>query len=282
MKRALLFACILVCCVWTRAQMGLLATANRSVQSPAGTTATPSDPAPINLPAGTHLFMKLISPLHTTSSTQGSGVYLETLFPVVLGDCIVIPEHTRVLGTVQWDRRPGRVRGRAHLRMHFTQLILPDNRAMTMTGRLQSLPGSSLLQTIDQEGTLEPVDQIDADVHSVVGGTAAGAIFGGIGGRSLTGVGIGSLVGAGLGLSKALFTRGDDISLPIGTRVEMVLQQPLAVHPAPGSDARSQTANNSLSESSAVNRPTSPTPLASRCDTPETVPTPPSAPDPEH
>lgn len=189
-------------------------------------------PEVITIPAGTHLLMKLISPLDTTSSTPGSGVYLETAFPVVENDRVVIPEHTRVMGVVTDERRPGRVQGRAQMRLKFTQLILPDNRQLAVVGSLQSLPGSSRNRTVNHEGTLEPVDQIDADVYTVAKTTGAGVLVGSIRHVGI-GVGLGALIGAGLGLAKVLFTRGDEISLPVGTRVEMVLQRPLTVQPAP-------------------------------------------------
>jgi hypothetical protein len=42
------------------------------------------------------VLMVLKSPLHTTSGTAGSGLYLETLFPVVQSNGVVIPAHTQV------------------------------------------------------------------------------------------------------------------------------------------------------------------------------------------
>jgi hypothetical protein len=217
-----LTCCLLVLTRWSVAQSGLLTDTNRT-----------SEPKPevITIPAGTHLLMKLISPLHTTSSTPGSGVYLETAFPVVENSRVVIPEHTRVMGVVMDERRPGRVQGRAQLRLKFTQLILPDNRQLSVVGSLQGLPGSSRNRTVNNEGTLEPVDQIDADVYTVAKTTGAGVLVGSIRHVGI-GVGQGALIGAGIGLAKVLFTRGDEISLPVGTRVEMVLQRPLTVQPA--------------------------------------------------
>jgi type IV secretion system protein VirB10 len=215
----LLTCCLLVLARWSVAQSGLLTDTNR--------TSEPKSEV-ITIPAGTHLLMKLISPLHTTSSTPGSGVYLETAFPVVENNRVVIPEHTRVMGVVTDERRPGRVQGRAQMRLRFTQLILPDNRELSVVGSLQSLPGSSRNRTINNEGTLEPVDQIDADVYTVAKTTGAGVLVGSIRHVGI-GVGQGALIGAGLGLAKVLFTRGDEISLPVGTRVEMVLQRPLTV-----------------------------------------------------
>jgi hypothetical protein len=206
------------------------------------TTSEPK-PEPTTIPAGTHLLMKLISPLHTTSSTPESGVYLETAFPVVENSQVVIPEHTRVMGVVADERRPGRVQGRAQMRLKFTQLILPDNRELSIVGNLQSLPGSSKNRTIDSEGTIEPVDQIDADVYTVAKTTGAGVLVGSIRHTGI-GVGHGALIGAGLGLAKVLFTRGDEISLPVGTRVEMVLQRSLTVQPAAAANADSENAAN--------------------------------------
>jgi len=188
--------------------------------------ATP--PAALTLPAGTHVLMCLTSPLHTTSARAGSGVYLETTWPVVLNDQVVIPAHSRVLGQVEHERRPGRVKGRAQFRFRFTSLIFPDNRVVAIAGDLQSMPGNERVRTRDKEGTLEPVDQIDADVGTIAAGTIAGGLGGALT-RTGTGAGIGLAIGGGLGLAKVLFTRGDEIHLPEGTKVEMVLQKPLAI-----------------------------------------------------
>jgi len=223
-NRLLLLTCsLLVLARWSGAQHSLLLSDSNRTGEP--------KPEVITIPAGTHLLMKLISPLHTTSSTPGSGVYLETAFPVVENSRVVIPEHTRVMGVVADERRPGRVQGRAQMRLRFTQLILPDNRELSVVGSLQSLPGSSRNRTVNNEGTLEPVDQIDADVYTVAKATGAGVLVGSIRHVGI-GVGQGALIGAGLGLAKVLFTRGDEISLPVGTRVEMVLQRPLIVQSA--------------------------------------------------
>jgi hypothetical protein len=187
---------------------------------------------PATIPAGTHLLMKLTSPLHTTSATPGSGIYLETSFPVIEGDRVVIPEHTRVLGVVESERRPGRIHGRARMRIRFTRLILPNDQVLSIVANLQSLPGSASKRTVDREGTIEPVDQIDADVYTVAGATGAGIALGSV---SHVGLGVprGALIGAGIGLAKVLFTRGNEISLPLGTQVEMVFERPLTIQSKP-------------------------------------------------
>ena len=192
----------------------------------------PSTTTPITIPAGTHMLMKLTRPLHTTSATPGSGVYLETSVPVIADERIAIPEKTRAFGFVEKSRRPGRSHGRARLRMRLTQFILPDDRVVAIAGSLQSLPGSAENRSTDEQGTLEPVDQIDGDVYTVAVTTGLGVLAGSISHIGI-GVGPGAVIGFGLGLAKVLFTRGDEISLPVGTEIEMVLQHPLTIEMHP-------------------------------------------------
>lgn len=208
------------------AQMGFLAAVSRPSNTVAE-TAKADATASITIPAGTHILMKLTSPLHTTSATSGSGVYLETSSPVIVDNRLAIPRKTRVFGFVESDRRPGRTHGRAHLRLRFTQFILPDDRMYEISGNLQSLPGSREHRTTN-EGTIEPVDQIDGDVYLVAKTAGVGLLFGSVHHIGI-GIGPGAAIGFGLGLAKVLFTRGDPIHLPVGTTIEMVLQHELVI-----------------------------------------------------
>src|SRR5207342_3033075 len=52
--------------------------------------ATTTAPSTVTIPAGTRVMMVLKSPLHTTSGTAGSGLYLETLYPVIQDNGVVI------------------------------------------------------------------------------------------------------------------------------------------------------------------------------------------------
>src|SRR5947209_19639335 len=45
--------------------------------------------AVVTIPAGTKVMMFLTSPIHSTSGTAGSGLYLETLYPVILENHVV-------------------------------------------------------------------------------------------------------------------------------------------------------------------------------------------------
>ena len=181
----------------------------------------------ITIPAGTTVLMSLRSPLNTVSAQAGSGLYLETMADVIQQNRIAIPAKTLVQGVVERQERPGRVKGRGQLQFHLTTLILPSNYTASIAGSLQSLPGSGLYEN-NREGAIQPVDQIDKDAASIVKSVAAGAAIGSIS-RGAFGAGMGSLIGVGFGVGKVLFKRGDDIGLPVGTPVEMVLDRPLTI-----------------------------------------------------
>ena len=136
-----LSCCLLATPSWSTAQTGFmmaLTQHRQATDTPGEVAAIQNRAEPITIPTGTHLLLKLTSALHTTSGTPGAGVYLETSFPVIVDDRVAIPEHTSVLGIVERERRPGRVRGRAQMRMRFTEFILPDDRVLSVAASLQS------------------------------------------------------------------------------------------------------------------------------------------------
>ncbi len=190
----------------------------------ANSNATPS-PKSITVPAGTHMLTKLVSPLNTVSATDGSAVYLEITMPVIADNRVVIPAHTQVMGTVLRERRSGRVKGRAQLRIGFTNFIFADNQVVSIEGAMQGLPNSSRNRRVDAEGTIEAVDQIDRDVKRVVAPALPGAILAALG-AGIPGMRL-ALLGGGLGLGNSMITRGNEIVLPVGTSVEMVLKRDL-------------------------------------------------------
>jgi hypothetical protein len=193
--------------------------------------ATTADPSTVTIPAGTRVLLVLESPLHTTSGTAGSGIYLETLYPVIVNNRVVIPAHTQVQGVVEANRRPGHVERTSEFRFRFTTLIFPNNYVAPIQGVLESIPGARNIRTMDTAGTLKTVDQPEKVIAPGIAGAVTGALIG-----SNHYVGISKLEGAGLGaalsMGAVLLRRGDDISLAQGTNVEMVLQAPLKLEQA--------------------------------------------------
>jgi hypothetical protein len=175
--------------------------------------------------------MTLQSPLHTTSGIQGSGIYLEILYPVIQGNQIVIPAHSQVQGNIEINHRPGHLQRVSEFKFSFTSLIFPNNHVVAIDAALQSIPGSATTRAQRGDRTLRTVDQTEKVAIPAATGAATGALLGSV---SRTGVGtfVGGGLGAGIGLVGILLYRGDEISLPRGTNIEMVLQSPLILEPA--------------------------------------------------
>jgi len=169
------------------------------------------------VPAGTKMLLQLRSAVNTKSARPGDGVYLDSVFPVVVGNRVMIPTGVYVQGVVDRVQRGGRVKGRAQLDMHFTSIIFPNGSVVEIPGVVDSVPGASN-QTVKNngEGTIEQ----NGDKGRNAGQTAeialpTGAGVGTIGGAS-TGHPIeGGMAGLGAGLATvglvSLFTRNADV-----------------------------------------------------------------------
>jgi type IV secretion system protein VirB10 len=177
--------------------------------------------------------LQLKSAVNTKSAKPGDGVYLISVFPVVVGNRVMIPTGVYVQGVVDQVQRGGRIKGKAQLNMHFTSIIFPNGSVVEIPGVVDSMPGTKN-QTVknDGEGTIEQ----NGDKGRNAGETAkiaipVGAGSGTIGGGETGHPVEGGLAGLGAGLATvgvvSLFTRNADVDIPTGTQVEMVLQRPL-------------------------------------------------------
>jgi len=209
--------------------------------SPAQTSATSPSPATpaktVEVPAGTKVLLTLRSGVNTRTAQPGDGVYLSSTFPVVTGGHVVIPSGVYVQGVIDRVVRPGRVKGRAQVTMHFTTLIFPNGSVVSIPGAVDSLPGSNG-PTVkkDGEGTIEQPGSKGKDVGTIATTAATGAGLGGIIGAASdhpgAGVGYGAAAGAVGGILYTLFTRGNDVVLPEGDTIEMIFQRPLMLQEA--------------------------------------------------
>lgn len=181
-----------------------------------------------SIPAGTKVPLALKQAISTKSAKEGDPVYAETTFPFVVNDHIIIPAGTYVQGRISHVRRPGRVKGRAELLMHFTSMIYPSGYTMILPGSVDNMPGADKTSMKDSEGTIRQDGQKGKDIGQIASTASTGAIIGGVtnGGK---GAAIGAGGGSALGLAIALLSRGNDVRLEPGTSIEMVIQREITV-----------------------------------------------------
>jgi hypothetical protein len=182
------------------------------------------------LGAGTRIAVVLKHAISTKNARENDPVYAETSFPVVANEKIVIPVGTYVQGVIQRSQRPGRVKGRGELVIHFNTLIFPSGYTLLLPGAIDSIPGAEKTEMKDKkEGSVESTGSKGKDAGTIASSAGTGAAIGAVAARSVKGAGIGGVLGAGVGLATVLLTRGPDVRIESGTLVDMVLERSIIV-----------------------------------------------------
>lgn len=181
--------------------------------------------------SGTRVLLTLINGVSTKHSAEGDRIYLQTSYPILVQNRIVIPPGSYVEGTLTEIKRPGRVKGRGEIYLRFDSLTLPNGVSRDFRARIGGLDGDRNEKLDKSEGKIEGSGNKGGDARTVAETTAAGAsvgsIAGAVGGRPGLGLGAGAAAGAAAGLMAVLLTRGPDAVLARGTALEMVLDRPL-------------------------------------------------------
>jgi type IV secretion system protein VirB10 len=166
--------------------------------------------------AGTHILLSMVNAVSTKQAQVGDRLYLETSFPVMSGDRIVIPQGSWVTGTVTSVRRGHALKGKGELRVQFDSLTLPNGVSRNLHSDIgNKAPGD--------DGPRPERTTAGTVVETTVGGAGIGSAIGAATGRVGTGAAVGAAAGLGAGLVAVLLTRDRDERLPKGATVELVL-----------------------------------------------------------
>jgi hypothetical protein len=209
------------------------------------------------VPSGTRLPLILHNAVTTRNAKPGDPVYLETLFPIVIDNRILIPAGSYVQGEIQEARRPGKVKGTGEIRLRLNSMILPNGYAVDFNA-VPTNAGTGGNEATDKEGKIHGDTDKGDDVGTVLKTTGIGAGVGGLATQSAKGAGIGAGAGAAVGLAAVLLTRGPELELPRGTTVDVVLDrnvyldstrvnftEPGHASPLPGPPSREPTRSRS-------------------------------------
>lgn len=178
------------------------------------------------VPAGAIIPLELKNTVNSRTAYVEQAIYAESIFPVVVGERILIPVHSFVRGEITEVIQPGRVSGKAKLGLRCDLIILPDGTTRRISARVTSLGGSRIQPAAGaaaNDGGDSPSKDGTAMVDaSTVGQPSAIVDAGGILDPSVTGAaeGVGGLV-------MTLATRGRTIILRPGMTFELQLTQPL-------------------------------------------------------
>jgi len=184
----------------------------------------------ISIPAGTRVPMTIVRAPQEGEAHEGAKVYLRTRVPLRADGGVVIPARSLVVGVLT----PGYGFGPAGagLSVRLRTIVLRNNYRMPLSGRVIgsiSAPGGPAKPTPGPNG-LAMLSGLTPEQLAAIGTFAlAGGELGYAFGRSQKGTMIGSLVGAGIGMAAMLAANGSQLHLHVGTNVDGVLDEPLAL-----------------------------------------------------
>jgi len=166
----------------------------------------------VRVASGTELPLELLTSISSETAAVEDEVRARLKQAVTVNGETVIPNGATLIGSVTEVERSGRVQGRAHLAVRFTDATFSGERH-----RLNTQPLS-----FDAESTKK------ADATKVGAGAGIGAVIGGIlgGGK---GAATGAAIGGGAGGGAVLATRGKEVELASGTALTAVLAAPLTM-----------------------------------------------------
>lgn len=165
----------------------------------------------IVIPAGTNIVASLQTPLATDVNHTGDSFVASTIVPVVVDGRTVIPNGSRIRGVLRNVQDSGRIKGRASMTLAFEEFVGSD-------GKSHAISATPL--------TVQAASETSSDVEKIAAGGILGAVIGGIADGS-KGAGKGAVIGAGAGTILMLATKGDDVELNAGQRLNIHITSPV-------------------------------------------------------
>lgn len=191
-----------------------------SGQPAAPPSTAPRAPAPppepdiieVTVPSGTVLELELLTALDTSVNRVGDEIEGRTISPIYVNGESVLPRGSYLEGRVTAVQPSGKVKGKASIAFTFD--------------RLSTRSGLKKIRTSFVEKEAASGKKKDAGI--IGGATGVGALVGGIiGGKK--GAAIGAAVGGAGGTGVVLSTKGEEIHLPVGTEINVRLDESLVL-----------------------------------------------------
>lgn len=183
-----------------------------------------------DIPAGTHVLLKMVGSVSTRTAKAGDQVYLQTASPIAANGQILVPVGTYVQGTVAEAKRSGRVKGRAEIALHLDTLTFSSGKAVKIEPHVDSVESGEIGQKVEgNEGIVKQAGTKLQDTGQIAILAGTGAAIGGLATRSVADAGIGAGIGGAVGLATVLLSRGKEVDLHAGATLDVIFDRPISL-----------------------------------------------------
>jgi hypothetical protein len=180
------------------------------------------------IPAGTHVLLRMENSLSSRTAQPGDYVYLRTAVPIAETGQIIVPPGSYVQGVVTASKRSGRVKGRAELAIRLESLTLASGKVYQFAPHLSAVDSNASGQkVVGNENAVEQAAGKAQDAGRIATYAGSGAAIGGLATETVRGAGIGAGVGSAVGLATVLLTRGREVNLRQGSTLDVVFDRPV-------------------------------------------------------
>jgi hypothetical protein len=128
---------------------------------------------------------------------------------VVVSGATALPTGTQLIGSVTSAEESGRVKGRAEIAFRFDHMVIDGESVRIKTATVHRQAAADTKSDVKKGG-------LGAGLGAIVGGVIGGG----------KGAAIGAVAG---GAGTVMATKGEEVEIPAGTAVSVLLQDPLTV-----------------------------------------------------
>ncbi len=193
--------------------IALVAAAMAAVPSLSRGAAAPGSPDTYTLSAGTHITVQMIDAVDSKRDRPGDEFSGTVAEPVVVGDRVVIPKGAEAKTRLVEAKTSGHIKGQSELELELTQL--------TVNGEEYTVESGLYVTQGESRGK--------SSAKRIGGGAGLGALIGAIAGGG-KGAAIGAGIGAGAGTAVQESTHGDQVKVPLESKIEFVLKNSVTLN----------------------------------------------------
>ncbi len=185
----------------------------------------------VTVPPGVCMSATVSAPISSQYLTMGQTVTTTLGSDFYHNGTLIAPAGSTVLGTVTQVKKAKRGTINGSLKLRFTEITTPYGTRIPISATIKTSDGTGILKGGTKIDTAKEYAK-DVAIGSAVGalgGLVASAISGGSKGK---GTAIMTGIGAAGGIAKSVYDKGQDVVIPSGSTIDLMIDQPITVNPS--------------------------------------------------